>query len=92
MKISRDAIPNTINFLQIDFPALVLQTGGIESSDNYWEQVCEQIDIVSKKYNSNSFVDHMLIAYSEYLSKMCVKAEKIREERRQSSNEQNERI
>lgn len=70
MKVSYDQIPNTIKFLQTDFPALVLQTAGIEERDEYWQQVVEQVSILSKKYNQNSFIDHMLNAYTEYLDKM----------------------
>lgn len=78
MRVTHEQIPNTIKFLQIDFPALVLQTAGIEENDEYWKQVVEQIHIVSKKYNNNGFVDHMLMAYSEYLDKMFRKAKGIK--------------
>lgn len=86
MKVKREQIPNTIRFLQIDFPALVLQTGGIEDSDEYWQQVVEQVDIISKKYNGNGFVDHMVIAYTDYLEKMYRKAKAV--SRKEASNEQ----
>ena len=60
MRVTHEQIPNTIKFLQIDFPALVLQTAGIEERDEYWQQVIEQIHVVSDKYNKNGFVDHCL--------------------------------
>lgn len=34
MRVTHEQIPNTIKFLQIDFPALVLQTAGIEEMMN----------------------------------------------------------
>lgn len=80
MIVARDQIPNTMKFLQIDFPALVLQTAGIEAKDEYWQQVIEQIHIVSEKYNKNGFVDHMLVAYSDYLSKMFNKTKELENE------------
>lgn len=81
MRVTHEQIPNTIKFLQIDFPALVLQTAGIEEKDEYWKQVVEQIDILSKKYNRNSFVDHMLNSYADYLEKMHRKAKELDKER-----------
>ena len=78
MRVTHEQIPNTIKFLQIDFPALVLQTAGIEENDEYWKLAIEQIHIVSKKYNSNGFVDHMLLAYSDYLDKMFRKTKEIK--------------
>lgn len=81
MRVTHEQIPNTIKFLQIDFPALVLQTAGIEEKDEYWKQVVEQIDILSKKYNRNSFVDHMLNSYADYLEKMYRKAKELNKER-----------
>ena len=81
MRVTHEQIPNTIKFLQIDFPALVLQTAGIEAKDEYWQQVIEQIHIVSDKYNKNGFVDHMLTAYADYLEKMFKRSQKIKEER-----------
>ena len=89
MRVKHEQIPNTIKFLQIDFPALVLQTAGIEEKDEYWQQVVEQIHIVSEKYNSNGFVDHMLTAYADYLDKMFRKAKELNKEK---TNEQNERV
>ena len=80
MRVKHEQIPNTIKFLQIDFPALVLQTAGIEANDEYWQQVVEQIHVVSEKYNKNGFVDHMLVAYSDYLSKMFNKAQELKKE------------
>lgn len=80
MRVTHEQIPNTIKFLQIDFPALVLQTAGIEERDEYWQQVIEQIHIVSDKYNKNGFVDHMLTAYADYLEKMFKRLQKIKEE------------
>lgn len=77
MRVTHEQIPNTIKFLQIDFPALVLQTAGIEEKDEYWQQVIEQIHVVSEKYNGNAFVDHMLTAYADYLEKMFRKAKQI---------------
>ncbi len=81
MRVKHEQIPNTIKFLQIDFPALVLQTAGIEESDEYWAQVMEQAHIVSEKYQKNGFVDHMLLAYIAYLEKMYRKSQKLKEER-----------
>lgn len=81
MRVTHEQIPNTIKFLQIDFPALVLQTAGIEERDEYWQQIIEQIHIVSDKYNKNGFVDHMLTAYADYLEKMFKRLQKIKEER-----------
>nr|DAE33821.1 MAG TPA: hypothetical protein [Caudoviricetes sp.]DAG26882.1 MAG TPA: hypothetical protein [Bacteriophage sp.]DAN01919.1 MAG TPA: hypothetical protein [Caudoviricetes sp.] len=89
MRVKHEQIPNTIKFLQIDFPALVLQTAGIEDKDEYWQQVIEQIHIVSEKYNNNGFVDHMLTAYADYLDRMYRKAKTLNKEK---ANEQNERV
>ena len=86
MRVIHEQIPNTIRFLQIDFPALVLQTAGIEESDEYWAQVIEQTHIVSEKYQKNGFVDHMLFAYVDYLAKMYNKSKELRKER--EKNEQ----
>lgn len=81
MRVTHEQIPNTIKFLQIDFPALVLQTAGIEENDEYWKQATEQVRIVSEKYQRNGFVDHMLLAYIDYLEKMYRKSQKLKEER-----------
>jgi hypothetical protein len=89
MRVTHEQIPNTIKFLQIDFPALVLQTAGIEERDEYWQQVVEQIHVVSNKYNKNGFVDHMLTAYADYLDKMHKKAKNLSKEK---TNEQNEGV
>ena len=89
MRVTHEQIPNTIKFLQIDFPALVLQTAGIEERDEYWQQVIEQIHVVSDKYNKNGFVDHMLTAYADYLYKMHKKAKNLNKEK---TNEQNEGV
>ena len=89
MRVKHEQIPNTIKFLQIDFPALVLQTAGIEDKDEYWQQVVEQCNIVSEKYNKNEFVDYMVEAYVGYLNKMYLKAKGIT---RRRINEQNERV
>ena len=86
MRVIHEQIPNTIRFLQIDFPALVLQTAGIEESDEYWAQVIEQTHIVSEKYQKNGFVDHMLFAYVDYLEKLYNKSKELRKER--EKNEQ----
>lgn len=86
MRVIHEQIPNTIRFLQIDFPALVLQTAGIEESDEYWAHVIEQTHIVSEKYQKNGFVDHMLFAYVDYLEKMYNKSKELRKER--EKNEQ----
>ena len=80
MRVTHEQIPNTIKFLQIDFPALVLQTAGIEAKDEYWQQVVEQIHVVSEKYNKNGFVDQMLVSYSNYLSEMFNKAKELEKE------------
>ena len=85
MRVKHEQIPNTIKFLQIDFPALVLQTAGIEESDEYWQQVTEQVHIMSEKYQRNGFVDHMLLAYIDYLEKMYHKSQKLKEERERSA-------
>lgn len=81
MNVKYEQIPNTIRFLQVDLPALVLQTAGIEESDEYWQQVTEQVHIMSDKYQKNGFVDHMLLAYAEYLEKMYRRMQEIKEER-----------
>lgn len=86
MRVTHEQIPNTIRFLQIDFPALVLQTAGIEESDEYWAQVIEQTHIVLEKYQKNGFVDYMLFAYVDYLEKMYNKSKELRKER--EKNEQ----
>lgn len=80
MKVSREKIPNTIKFLQMDFPALVLQTAGIEDKDDYWADVIEQVHHISEKYKGNAFVDSMLIAYTDYLEKMYRKAKELKEQ------------
>lgn len=85
MRVKHEQIPNTIKFLQIDFPALVLQTAGIEESDEYWKQVTEQVHIMSEKYQRNGFVDHMLLAYIDYLEKMYHKSQKLKEERERNA-------
>lgn len=81
MRVTHEQIPNTIKFLQIDFPALVLQTAGIEERDEYWQQVIEQAHIMSEKYQKNGFVDHMLLAYIDYLEKMYNKSKELKKER-----------
>lgn len=73
MKVNQEQIPKTIRFLQIDFPALVMQTAGIEEKDEYWTDVIEKTHIISEKYNGNNFVDHMLLSYVDYLEKMYKK-------------------
>lgn len=80
MRVTHEQIPNTIKFLQIDFPALVLQTAGIEENDEYWQQVTEQAHIMSEKYQKNGFVDHMLLAYINYLEKMHNKSKELKKE------------
>lgn len=80
MRVTHEQIPNTIKFLQIDFPALVLQTAGIEEKDEYWQQVTEQAHIMSEKYQKNGFVDHMLLAYINYLEKMHNKSKELKKE------------
>ena len=85
MRVIHEQIPNTIRFLQIDFPALVLQTAGIEESDEYWAQVIEQTHIVSEKYQKNGFVDHMLFAYVDYLEKMYNKSKELKKERKRNA-------
>lgn len=85
MRVKHEQIPNTIKFLQIDFPALVLQTAGIEESDEYWQQVTEQVHIMSEKYQRNGFVNHMLLAYIDYLEKMYHKSQKLKEERERNA-------
>ena len=82
MKVTIDQIPNTIRFLQVDFPALVLQTAGIEEKDEYWADVVEKINIISEKYENSQFVVHMLLAYSDYLENMYKKAKRLAEERK----------
>lgn len=84
MRVKHEQIPSTMKFLQIDFPALVLQTAGIEESDEYWAQVIEQTHIVSEKYQKNGFVDHMLFAYVDYLEKMYNKSKELRKERKKN--------
>ena len=81
MRVKHEQIPSTMKFLQIDFPALVIQTAGIEENDEYWRQVAEHIHIMSEKYRKNWFVDHMLLAYADYLEKMFKRSQKIKEER-----------
>lgn len=81
VRVKHEQIPSTMKFLQIDFPALVLQTAGIEENDEYWQQVTEQIHIMSEKYRKNEFVDHMLLAYADYLEKMFKKAQRMKKER-----------
>lgn len=85
MRVKHEQIPNTIKFLQIDFPALVLQTAGIEDNDEYWQQVTEQVHIMSEKYQRNGFVDHMLLAYINYLEKMYHKSQKLKKERERNA-------
>ena len=85
MRVTHEQIPNTIRFLQIDFPALVLQTAGIEENDEYWQQVTEQVHIMSEKYQRNGFVDHMLLAYINYLEKMYSKLQELKKERERNA-------
>ena len=80
MRVTHEQIPHTTKFLQIDFPALVLQTAGIEENDEYWQQVTEQAHIMSEKYQKNGFVDHMLLAYINYLEKMHNKSKELKKE------------
>lgn len=91
MKVDVGQIPNTIRFLQIDFPALVLQTAGVEDKDEYWADVVEKSSIISKKYGgNNTFVNHMVCAYCDYLSDMHNKSKRLKEEQkfREKQNEQ----
>lgn len=85
MRVKHEQIPNTIKFLQIDFPALVLQTAGIEENDEYWKQATEQAHIMSEKYQRNGFVDHMLLAYIDYLEKMYRKSQELKKERERNA-------
>lgn len=90
MKVDASQIPDTIRFLQIDFPALVLQTARVEDKDEYWADVVEKSNIVSKKYGgNNTFVNHMVCAYCDYLSDMHNKARRLKKER-QIGEKQNE--
>ncbi len=94
MKVTAEQIPNTIRFLQIDFPALILQTGIPEDGDEYWRDLMEKADVISKNYGGdNTFINHILTSYCDYLEKMRKKAKLLEKERKRGeANEQNERI
>ena len=49
------------------FRCWYFRLAGIEEGDDYWEDVVEKIHIMSEKYGKNQFVDHILIAYADYL-------------------------
>lgn len=67
MRIKPEQIPKTMNFLQRDFPALVCLTAKIDDTDEYWQDVIDKVEYVSKKYDRIQFVNHMLLAYLDYL-------------------------
>lgn len=76
MKLTRNQILNTIDFLQNGFIDLILQIGGIEDSDEYWEDVTKKCDECYKKYNTE-FAKAMIIALAGYLED-CDKKKRTR--------------
>ena len=65
-KIDPKRIPKTMQFLQVDLPALLLTVGKIEDTDEYWEEVINGCDAVYKKHR-NDFTKRMLQAFADYL-------------------------
>lgn len=65
-KIKAEQIPKTMQFLQVDLPALLLTVGKIEDTDEYWEEVANGCDAVYRKHESK-FAKKMLQAFADYL-------------------------
>lgn len=71
-KIKAEQIPKTMQFLQVDLPALLLTVGKIEDTDEYWEAVINGCDAVYKKHQ-NDFAKKMLQAFADYLEEQSRK-------------------
>lgn len=74
-RIRPEQIPKTMQFLQVDLPALLLTVGKIEDTDEYWEEVVNGCDAVYQRHG-NEFAKDMLIAFAGYLDKQSRKKEK----------------
>ena len=81
MRLRPEQIPSTMHFLTIDFPALILQTGGVEDTDEYWQQYYEQMNIVGKKYKKNDLAIELLLTYDRHLTRFANKAKELKRER-----------
>lgn len=71
-KIKPEQIPKTMQFLQMDLPALLLTVGKIEDTDEYWEEVLNGCNAVYQKYQ-NAFAKRMLQAFAAYLEEQAKK-------------------
>lgn len=71
-KISPEQIPDTMRFLQVDLPALILTVGKIEDTDEYWEEVINGCEAVYQKHK-NGFAKRMLQAFAGYLEEQSKK-------------------
>lgn len=71
-KIKPEQIPKTMQFLQVDLPALLLTVGKIEDTDAYWEEVWNGCMAVYQKH-TNGFAKRMLQAFVGYLEEQAKK-------------------
>ena len=74
-KIKAEQIPKTMQFLQVDLPALLLTVGKIEDTDEYWEEVISGCHLVYEKHQ-NDFAKCMLQAFADYLEEQSKKVRK----------------
>lgn len=74
-RIKAEQIPKTMQFLQVDFPALLLTVGKIEDTDEYWKEVIDGCDAVYQKHQ-NEFAKRMLQAFADYLEEQSKKVRK----------------
>lgn len=80
-RIKAEQIPKTMQFLQVDLPALLLTVGKIEDTDEYWEEVINGCDAVYQKHQ-NDFAKCMLQAFADYLEEQSKRSkERISEKR-----------
>lgn len=71
-EIDPKKIPKTMQFLQVDLPALLLTVGKIEDTDEYWEEVINGCNAVYQKHQ-NAFAKRMLQAFADYLEEQSKK-------------------
>jgi hypothetical protein len=81
MRLRPEQIPSTMHFLTIDFPVLILQTGGVEDTDEYWQQYVEKMNIVAGKYEKNDLARELLLTYDRHLTKFANKAKELKREK-----------
>lgn len=86
MRLRPEQIPSTMRFLTIDFPALILQTGGVEDTDEYWQRYIEQMNIVARKYEKNDLARELLLTYDRHLTKFANKAKELKREREEKES------